>query len=77
MSVLGWLTALCKYSIGSVFSWQVSLAGNCKLVTLLQKIKSKYGTQIILPSMWCIKLVVMFGLKLGVKTEVNLEVKYE
>ena len=31
--------------------------------------------QIKLHLLWCIKLVVMSGLKLGVKTRVNLEVK--
>ena len=31
--------------------------------------------QITLYLLWCNKLVVMFGLKLGVKTEINLEVQ--
>ena len=68
---------------------QVPLAGNCKLATFLQKRKlctkqREYNglslllleRQITLHSLWCNKLVVMLGLKLGVKPELYLEVKF-
>ena len=37
--------------------------------------KNMYKIHIILPLLWCNKLVVLLGLKLGVKTEIKLEVK--
>ena len=76
------------YSVGLFL--QVPLAGNCKLATLLQKKKTMYKTQIrvyngfslrllerqiTLHLLWCNKMVVMLGLKLGVRMVVNLEVK--
>ena len=67
---------------------QVLLAGNCKLTTLLQKrkLRTKHREynelsllllerQITLYLLCCIKLVDMLELKLGVKTEVNKELK--
>ena len=87
MLVLAWATVWCKHS-KVYFFLQVQLVGNCKLATLLQKRKicTKHRDynglsllllerQITLYSLWCNKLVVALGLKLGLKTKVNLEVK--